>query len=86
MLESNFDKVDHSTCIVIVSFLFLVQVAFLIYRPVIRLFKPYKGSNVAWPADTSKALSQSSSKEENGPSKTASELVLDLGPHRKIVK
>ncbi|CAK9221020.1 unnamed protein product, partial [Sphagnum troendelagicum] len=62
------------------------EVAFLIYRPVIRLFKPYKGSNVAWPADTSKALSQSGSKEENGPSKTASELVLDLGPHRKIVK
>ncbi|CAM6089899.1 unnamed protein product [Calypogeia fissa] len=44
------------------------EVAFLIYRPVMRLFKPSKGSSVSWPADTSKA---------------GTDLVLDVVPNRK---
>ncbi|KAL2653101.1 hypothetical protein R1flu_021229 [Riccia fluitans] len=59
------------------------EVAFLIYRPVMRLFKPHKGSSSSWPADTSKSLVQADGNKDGGATGTNSELVLELGPSRK---
>eukprot|EP01018_Ginkgo_biloba_P036677 Gb_33812 [translate_table: standard] len=61
------------------------EVAFLIYRPIMRLFKPSKGSDICWPADTFKAMIQSEEKKEMEQSNVRYDLVLDLGPHRKPV-
>ncbi|BBM99302.1 THO complex subunit 2 [Marchantia polymorpha subsp. ruderalis] len=59
------------------------EVAFLIYRPVMRLFKPHKGSSTSWPADTYKSLVQVDGSKDSGASKISVDLVLDLGPNRK---
>lgn len=58
--------------------------AFLIYRPVMRLFKPHKGASLTWPADTVKSITQGNPKDD--PSKPISDLTLDLGPNRKTFK
>lgn len=62
---------------------FLSQVAFLIYRPVMRLFKCQGSYDVFWPldangtADITMACSESESKDDS------SQVILDLGPPRK---
>ncbi|KAI8538772.1 hypothetical protein RHMOL_Rhmol09G0129800 [Rhododendron molle] len=52
------------------------EVAFLIYRPVMRLFKCQSSSDVFWPLDNIEAPKESES---------SGKLVLDLGPSRKPV-
>lgn len=54
------------------------EVAFHIYRPIMRLFKPHKSSSLGWPADVTKG------KDDSTP--LSSELTLDLGPNQKSVK
>ncbi|KAL3684910.1 hypothetical protein R1sor_002932 [Riccia sorocarpa] len=61
------------------------EVAFLIYRPVMRLFKTHKSSSLSWPGDTSKSLVQVDGNKEGAATRTNSELVLDLGPNRKTL-
>lgn len=64
---------------------FLTQVAFLIYRPVMRLFKCQGSSDVFWPLDDNEtgnitmAYSESESKDD------LSRVILDLGPPRKPI-
>ncbi|XP_058182779.1 THO complex subunit 2 isoform X3 [Rhododendron vialii] len=52
------------------------EVAFLIYRPVMRLFKCQSSSDVFWPLDNIEAPKESES---------CGKLVLDLGPSRKPI-
>ncbi|KAJ7559201.1 hypothetical protein O6H91_04G074300 [Diphasiastrum complanatum] len=59
------------------------EVAFLIYRPVMRLFRPSKGSTIAWPADTSKIGIREEDNVEKESAKLSSDLILDIGAHRK---
>ncbi|KAL8265927.1 hypothetical protein R6Q59_003271 [Mikania micrantha] len=54
------------------------EVAFLIYRPVMRLFRCQTTSDVLWPLDCDEILSSAPGKD--------SELILDLGlPHKPIM-
>ncbi|KAH7839633.1 hypothetical protein Vadar_006542 [Vaccinium darrowii] len=55
------------------------EVAFLIYRPVMRLFKCQGSSDVFWPLDSTEAP------KESEPSVSSGKLVLDLGPSRKPI-
>ncbi|XP_057851341.2 THO complex subunit 2 isoform X2 [Cryptomeria japonica] len=55
------------------------EVAFLIYRPIMRLFRPSKGSETCWPADLPHG------KKESEQLNTSHELILDLGSHRKPI-
>lgn len=59
------------------------EVCFLVYRPVLRLFRPFKGASVAWPMDSGKSSSQSVLINENCPMNASNDLVLDLGSTRK---
>eukprot|EP00250_Pteridium_aquilinum_P010635 c19529_g1_i1 orf=214-5961(+) len=59
------------------------EVCFLVYRPILHLFKPFKGASVSWPMDTGKASSQSAAMKENSLLDSSSDLVLDLGLNRK---
>lgn len=61
------------------------EVAFLIYRPIMRLFKPSRGSEICWPADMSKALVQLDCSKEMERCNSSSELVLDLGSNWKSI-
>lgn len=63
----------------IIFSLSLLQVAFLIYRPVMRLFKCQGSSDVFWPLDSTEAL------KESEPTVSSGKLVLDLGPSRKPI-
>lgn len=56
-------------------FFFSTQVAFLIYRPVMRLFKCQGSSDVFWPLDDNETESESRD--------DFSQVILDLGPPRK---
>ncbi|KAL5722007.1 THO complex subunit 2 [Ranunculus cassubicifolius] len=56
------------------------EVIFLIYRPVMRLFKSSSGLNVCWPSDDK--ISNSEDSEATG---SSAELVLDLGLPRKTI-
>ncbi|PIA63730.1 hypothetical protein AQUCO_00201224v1 [Aquilegia coerulea] len=60
------------------------EVAFLIYRPVMRLFKSTNGSNVCWPSDDIDETYVSHS-EESEATVSSTELVLDLGISRKQI-
>lgn len=63
--------------IFIESLFFLTQVAFLIYRPVMRLFKCSSGSEVFWPSDVVEVVSLSNVDKEVD-SNLNSKMVLDL--------
>ncbi|KAM0000916.1 putative THO complex, subunitTHOC2, THO complex subunit 2 domain-containing protein [Helianthus debilis subsp. tardiflorus] len=54
------------------------EVAFLIYRPVMRLFRCQTTSDVFWPLDCDESSSSSAQGKEGG-------LILDIGPPRKPV-
>ncbi|CAL0312394.1 unnamed protein product [Lupinus luteus] len=55
------------------------EVAFLIYRPVMRLFKSQKAPDVFWPLDDKNAESDASINTESDPADHSSSMVLDLG-------
>lgn len=55
-----------------------VQVAFHIYRPIMRLFKAHRSSSSGWPADVNK--------EKDDATPLSNELTLDLGSSQKSVK
>ncbi|KAE9613874.1 putative THO complex, subunitTHOC2, THO complex subunit 2 domain-containing protein [Lupinus albus] len=55
------------------------EVAFLIYRPVMRLFKSQKAPDVCWPLDDKNAESDASINSESDPADHSSSMVLDLG-------
>lgn len=61
------------------------EVAFLIYRPIMRLFKPSRGSEISWPADISKSVAQLDGGKEMEHCNSSSELVLDLGSNSKSI-
>ncbi|XP_068660653.1 THO complex subunit 2-like isoform X2 [Aristolochia californica] len=60
------------------------EVAFLIYRPVMRLYKCSTGSEVFWPSDIGEA-NMSSADKESDTSCSSPTLVLDLGSTRKPI-
>lgn len=60
--------------------------AFLVYRPVMRLFKCVGGADVFWPLETVEQQTLSSLGNENELPISVSEDVLDLGPPQKHVK
>ncbi|KAI4379074.1 hypothetical protein MLD38_005413 [Melastoma candidum] len=55
------------------------EVAFLIYRPVMRLFKCNGISEVFWPLDDSESANSDSSEDMSG------KLVLNMGPSREVI-
>lgn len=59
------------------------EVCFLVYRPVMRLFKPFKGASVTWPMDTAKLSLQADGNDESSSIKLRSDLLLDLGSAQK---
>ncbi|XP_052205277.1 THO complex subunit 2 isoform X2 [Diospyros lotus] len=61
------------------------EVAFLIYRPVMRLFKCQSNSDVFWPLDHADATKSSISEKESHTAESSGKLVLDLGPSRKSI-
>ncbi|MCO5571108.1 hypothetical protein L7F22_024840 [Adiantum nelumboides] len=61
------------------------EVCFLLYRPILHLFKPFKGASISWPMDTGKGSSQSSAIKENSALDSSSELSLELGANKKPV-
>ncbi|KAK7273293.1 hypothetical protein RIF29_14342 [Crotalaria pallida] len=62
------------------------EVAFLIYRPMIRLFKFERAPHVCWPLDDKNAASDTSTKFESDPADHSSSMVLDLGSSKKSYK
>ncbi|KAK6921550.1 THO complex, subunitTHOC2, C-terminal, partial [Dillenia turbinata] len=60
------------------------EVAFLIYRPVMRLFKSQNISDILWPLDDRGATDISNS-EESEPSLYSGNMILDLGSPRKPI-
>ena len=64
-------------------FFFLIQVAFLIYRPVMRLFKCQGSSDVFWPLDDNEAANITMAYSESESKNDSSRVILDLGPPRK---
>jgi THO complex subunit 2 len=59
------------------------QVAFLIYRPVMRLFKSQRTPDVCWPLDDKNAASDSSTNFESDPADSSGSMVLDFGSNKK---
>ncbi|KAE9597521.1 putative THO complex, subunitTHOC2, THO complex subunit 2 domain-containing protein [Lupinus albus] len=55
------------------------EVAFLIYRPVMRLFKSQRTPDVCWPLDDKDSASDASTNIESDPADYSSSMVLDLG-------
>nr|KYP61495.1 THO complex subunit 2 [Cajanus cajan] len=55
------------------------EVAFLIYRPVMRLFKSQRYPDVCWPLDDKNTASDASMNLESDPSDHSSSMVLNLG-------
>ncbi|XP_073105253.1 THO complex subunit 2 isoform X4 [Elaeis guineensis] len=61
------------------------EVAFLVYRPVMRLFKSISGAEICWPLDITEEPNVSSTNEEAEPSYISCDVVLDLGsPWRPV--
>ncbi|XP_043721403.1 THO complex subunit 2 [Telopea speciosissima] len=58
------------------------EVAFLIYRPVMRLFKCSSGSDVCWPSDDIEESNTSIADQESESSISSANLVLDLGSQK----
>ncbi|KAM3705521.1 hypothetical protein ACB094_03G087500 [Castanea mollissima] len=61
------------------------EVAFLIYRPVMRLFKCQGSSDVFWPLDDSDATNISTTILDSEPTEYSGNVVLDLGPSKKPI-
>ncbi|XP_059649799.1 THO complex subunit 2 [Cornus florida] len=61
------------------------EVAFLIYRPVMRLFNCQINSEVFWPLDYSESSNSSIAEKESEPTDSFDKLVLDLGSSRKAI-
>ncbi|XVE91824.1 hypothetical protein REPUB_Repub01dG0045100 [Reevesia pubescens] len=59
------------------------EVTFLIYRPVMRLFKCQGSSDVFWPLDDNEAVNITMAYSESESKDDSSRLILDLGPPRK---
>uniref|UniRef100_A0A2N9HAW9 Uncharacterized protein n=1 Tax=Fagus sylvatica TaxID=28930 RepID=A0A2N9HAW9_FAGSY len=61
------------------------EVAFLIYRPVMRLFKCQGSSDVFWPLDDNDATNISNTNLESELTEYSGNVVLDLGSPRKPI-
>ncbi|XP_057478199.1 THO complex subunit 2 isoform X1 [Actinidia eriantha] len=61
------------------------EVAFLIYRPVMRLFKCQSSSDVFWPLDDVAAPKTSIAEKDSEQADSSAKLVLDLGPSWKPI-
>ncbi|XP_023770014.1 THO complex subunit 2 isoform X1 [Lactuca sativa] len=61
------------------------EVAFLIYRPVMRLFRCQSTSDVLWPLDCDEMTSNLAAGKENEVTDISGKLILDLGPPRKTI-
>lgn len=57
--------------------------AFLIYRPIIRLFRYQGSSEVFWPLHCDENASASIAEKDSAAPDSSSKLVLDLGSARK---
>ncbi|XP_073103404.1 THO complex subunit 2 isoform X2 [Elaeis guineensis] len=62
------------------------EVAFLVYRPVMRLFKGVSGAEICWPLDITEDSNIQSANNEAEPTTLSSDVVLDLGSPWKPVK
>ncbi|KEH24624.1 THO complex subunit 2 [Medicago truncatula] len=62
------------------------EVAFLIYRPVMRLFKSKRTPNVCWPLDDKNAASHSSANIESDPADYSGSMVLDIGSNKNPIR
>ncbi|CAL9126100.1 unnamed protein product [Musa textilis] len=61
------------------------EVAFLVYRPVMRLFKRMSGSEICWPLDIIEHSNIQSAEDEVEPSDSFNDVGLDLGSPRKPI-
>ncbi|KAI4313667.1 hypothetical protein L6164_026626 [Bauhinia variegata] len=61
------------------------EVVFLIYRPVMRLFKFQRSPYVCWPLDGRDAASDTSTNSDSDPPDHSSSMVLDLGSTQKPI-
>ncbi|XP_010271209.1 PREDICTED: THO complex subunit 2 isoform X2 [Nelumbo nucifera] len=61
------------------------EVAFLIYRPVMRLFKCTGGSSIFWPSDNTEEANILNTEKDSEPSVSSTNEVLDLGSHLKPI-
>ncbi|KAJ4960752.1 hypothetical protein NE237_020662 [Protea cynaroides] len=61
------------------------EVAFLIYRPVMRLFKCSTGSDIYWPSDDVEESKTSIADQESESSSSSANLFLDLGFQKPIM-
>ncbi|KAI5382680.1 THO complex subunit 2 isoform X2 [Lathyrus oleraceus] len=61
------------------------EVAFLIYRPVMRLFKSQRTPNVCWPLDDRNAASDSSTNFESDPADHLGTMFLDTGSNKNPI-
>lgn len=61
------------------------EVAFLIYRPVMRLFRCQRNSDVFWPSDSDEAVNAANAEKESERSDSSAYLLLDLGSSRKPI-
>lgn len=64
---------------------YATQVAFLVYRPVMRLFKRMSGSEICWPLDIIEHSNIQSAENEVEPSDSSNDVGLDLGSPRKPI-
>ncbi|MCH94493.1 THO complex subunit 2-like, partial [Trifolium medium] len=62
------------------------EVAFLIYRPVMRLFKSQRTPDVCWPLDDKNAASDPSTKFESDPADYSDSMVLDIGSNKNPIR
>ncbi|KAL7149573.1 hypothetical protein ABFS83_05G050400 [Erythranthe nasuta] len=61
------------------------EVAFLIYRPVMRLFKCQSTSSSFWPLECNETVKSATAEKELEPTDSSTELILDLGSSRKPI-
>ncbi|KAG7016699.1 THO complex subunit 2 [Cucurbita argyrosperma subsp. argyrosperma] len=61
------------------------EVAFLIYRPIMRLFKCQGGSDIFWPLDGNDA-NVAGNNSDLEPAECSADVVLDLGSSQKLVR
>lgn len=61
------------------------EVAFLIYRPVMRLFKSQKTPDVCWPMEDKYSASDSSTNFESDPADYSGSVVLDIGSNKNPI-
>lgn len=59
--------------------------AFLIFRPVMRLFKCQGSSGVFWPLDNGEAGNNTTTNSHTEPSEDTSNVILDLGSQKRVM-